>query len=81
LTKYPEACTKIDSDGKFYVSDGTSRICNDYFIPSQKTIAGAWYWTAEVMRIDQNIQRTNPNRLSMEISEAKYMRISKRNCR
>lgn len=79
LKKYPTAVTKVDNNGMYYVSDGTSRLCEEYMIPSQKTVAEAWYWVSEVIKIDQNIQRTNPNRMDIGTFEKKFDRISKRN--
>jgi hypothetical protein len=65
----------------YYVSDGSSRICEEYMIPSQKTVFEAWYWIAETIKIDQNIQRTHPNRMDIGTFEKKFDRISKRNIR
>jgi hypothetical protein len=48
-------------------------------IPSQKTVFDAWFWVSEVIKIDQNIQRTHPNRLDVDTFEKKFERISKRN--
>ena len=79
LKKYPTAVTKMDRNGLYYVSDGTKRLCEEYMIPSQKTVAAAWYWIAETIRIDQNIQRTHPNRMSIGSFEKKFNRISNRN--
>jgi hypothetical protein len=48
-------------------------------IPAQSTVALAWHWLGEIIRIDKNIQRTNPNRLSTTDFEKKFNRVSKRN--
>jgi len=69
----------MDRNGLYYVSDGTKRLCEEYMIPSQKTVAAAWHWVAETIRIDQNIQRTHPNRMSIGCFEKKFNRISNRN--
>jgi hypothetical protein len=79
LKKYPTAVTKMDRNGLYYVSDGTKRLCEEYMIPSQKTVAAAWHWVAETTRIDQNIQRTHPNRMDIGSFEKKFNRISNRN--
>ena len=79
LKKYPTAVTKMDRNGLYYVSDGTKRLCEEYRIPPQKTVAGAWHWIAETIRIDQNIQRTHPNRMDIGSFEKKFNRISNRN--
>lgn len=81
LRKYPSAITKVDNAGLYYVSDGTDRICKEYMIPSQKTVAEAWYWVHECIKINQNIERTHPNRMDIDSFENKFNRISKRNKR
>ena len=81
LKKYPTAVTKMDRNGLYYVSDGTNRLCEEYMIPSQKTVGEAWHWIAETIRIDQNIQRTHPNRMDIGSFEKKFNRISNRNKR
>ena len=81
LKKYPTAVTKMDNNGLYYVSDGSKRIGEDYMIPSQKTVFDALFWVSEVIKIDQNIQRTHPNRLDAASFEKKFERISKRNSR
>jgi hypothetical protein len=48
-------------------------------IPAQSTVVLAWHWLGEIIRIDKNIQRTNPNRLSTTDFEKKFNRVSKRN--
>ena len=80
LNKFPNASTQRSSDGKFFVSDGVGNaLSTDYMIPNQKTVAEAWFWMAETMRIDQNIERTHPKRMDLKSFEAKFARISKRN--
>lgn len=69
----------MDRNGLYYVSDRTKRLCEEYMIPSQKTVAAAWHWIAETIRIDQNIQRTHPNRMDIGSFEKKFNRISNRN--
>jgi hypothetical protein len=78
--KYPKAKTVKDSTGLYYVHDGEGNfLTNEYMIPNQKTIAEAWYWFADTMKVNQNIERTNPNRMDLKSFEAKFARLSKRN--
>jgi hypothetical protein len=80
LRKFPNASTKTTVDGRFYVSDGEGNsLTSDYMIPPQLNVAMAWFWLAETMKVDQNIQRTNPNRVEMMFDEKKFNRISRRN--
>ena len=80
LKKYPNASTQQTSDGKFFVSDGVGNaLSTEYMIHNQKSVGEAWFWMAETMRIDQNIERTHPNRMDLKSFEAKFARISKRN--
>ena len=79
-SQYPNACTCMTSSGLFYVSDGTGNIItSDYMLPAQPTVTLAWYWIAEILRIDNNIQRTNPKRMDNASFERKFNRISRRN--
>lgn len=80
LKKFPKASTMRTVDGKFYVSDGEGNtLTAEYMIPPQKSVSMAWFWLAETMKVDQNIQRTNPNRVEMAFNEKKFNRISRRN--
>jgi hypothetical protein len=80
LKKFPKASTRTTVDGRFYVSDGEGNaLTSDYMIPPQLNVAMAWFWLAETMKVDQNIQRTNPNRVEMMFDEKKFNRISRRN--
>ena len=80
LNRYPKASTQRTSDGKFFVSDGVgNELQKEYMIPPQATVAAAWYWMAETMRVNQNIERTHPNRMDLKSFEDKFARISKRN--
>jgi len=80
LTKYPKASTQRTSDGKYFVSDGVgNELMKEYMIPTQDTVAAAWFWLADVMKVNQNIERTHPNRMDLKSFEAKFARISKRN--
>ena len=80
LKKYPNASTQQTSDGKFFVSDGVgNEVMTEYMIPTQNTVAAAWFWLADTMKIHQNIERTHPKRMDLKSFEAKFARISKRN--
>jgi len=80
LKKFPKALTKMTHGGLYYVSDGEGNtLTSEYMIPAQPTVALAWHWLGEIIRIDANIQRTNPKRLSSVDFEKKFHRISKRN--
>ena len=80
LKKFPNALTKMTRGGLYYVSDGEGNsLTSEYMIPAQSTVALAWHWLGEIIRIDKNIQRTNPKRLSTTDFEKKFNRVSKRN--
>ena len=82
LKKFPNALTKMTSGGKFFVSDGEGNsLTSEYMIPTQSSVSMAWFWLSEIIRIDKNIQRTNPNRLSSADFEKRFNRVSKRNKR
>ena len=80
MAKYPNAKTMVDSSGLYYVHDGGDNfLTTEYMIPNQKTVAEAWFWFADTMKINQNIERTHPKRMELKSFEAKFARISKRN--
>ena len=80
LGKYPNAKIKVNGGGKFYISDGTgNKLESEYMIPPQETVKMAWYWFSEIIKTNQNIQRTHPNRMDLAAFERKFSRISKRN--
>ena len=80
MNKFPNASTQRSSDGKFFVSDGVgNEVMTEYMIPTQNTVAAAWFWLADTMKIHQNIERTHPKRMDLKSFEAKFARISKRN--
>jgi|SRR5210317_564730 hypothetical protein len=80
LNKYPKASTQRTSDGKYFVSDGVgNKLLKEYFIPPQKTVTLAWFFFDHIIKINQNIERTDPNRMDLKSFEAKFARISKRN--
>ena len=80
MAKYPNAKTMVDSNGLYYVHYGEDNfLTTEYMIPNQKTVAEAWFWIADVMKVNQNIERTHPKRMDLKSFEAKFARISKRN--
>lgn len=80
LKKYPNAKTKMDTQGKYYVSDGIgSHVGVLFFIPPQDSVFDAWKWAVESIRVQQNINRTHPDKYEMPFDEKKYSRISRRN--
>jgi hypothetical protein len=80
LKKFPKAVTMRTTDGKFYVSDGEGNtLTTEYMIPPQKSVYMAWMWLAETVKVNQNIERTNPNKIEMVFDENKFNRISNRN--
>jgi len=80
IKQYPKAKTVVDSNGLYYVYDGEDNfLTKEYMIPNQKTVAEAWYWFADTMKINQNIERTHPKRMDLKSFEAKFARLSKRN--
>jgi hypothetical protein len=82
LKKYPNASTQMTEGGLYFVSDGTdNKLLEEYMIPPQSSVAEAWYWMAETMRVNQNIERTHPNRMDIGTFEKKFNRISQRNRR
>jgi len=82
LKKYPLASTKMNASGKFIVSDGEGNtLLDQYMIPPQQSVAMAWFWLGEIVRIDKNIERTNPIRTGYTFDEKKFNRVSNRNKR
>ena len=82
LKAIPTACTQRTATGNYYVSDGDGNtLANEYMIPPSSSVKMAWFWLSEVIRIDKNIERTNPNRMDIGDFEKKFNRISKRNKR
>ena len=63
---------------KFNLGEGATLV-DDYMIPPQKSVALAWYWVNEIIKVNQNIERTHPNRMDIGTFERKFNRISKRN--
>lgn len=80
LKKYPNASTRIASDGKYYVVTGEGgSIGSDFMIPTQDSVALAWYWASRSIQLKQNLDRTHPDRTSMSFDEKKFNRVSRRN--
>lgn len=82
LKSFPNAKTQINKEGKYYVADGDGGIIGEEFlIPPQSDVMSAWKWAAESVRVGQNIERTSPERMSLDSFEKKFDRISNRNKR
>jgi len=72
----------MTKDGQYYVSNGEGGLIgSEQLIPAQSDVMNAWYWAAESVKIQQNIERTSPNRMSLDSFEKKFERISNRNKR
>ena len=77
---YPNAKIKVNSKGKFYISDGIgNQLESEYMIPPQQTIKMAWYWLSRIIKTNQNIQRTHPSRMDLVIFERRFRRLANRN--
>jgi hypothetical protein len=82
LKAFPNAKTHMTKDGQYYVSNGEGGIIgSEHLIPAQSNVMNAWYWAAESVKIERNIERTSPNRMSLDSFEKKFERISNRNKR
>lgn len=82
LKVYPKATTQMTNDGMYYVSTGTDEcIMSEYMIPPQKDVYNAWSVLNDTIKINQNIQRTHPNRLDSASFEKRFHRVSRRNKR
>lgn len=80
LKVIPNARTQRTKSGTYYVSDGEGNsLATEYMIPPSSSVQMAWFWLSEIIRIDKNIERTNPNRMDIGVFEKKFQRISKRN--
>jgi hypothetical protein len=78
--KYPNAKTQINSNGQYYVSDGIgSTIGSEFMIPPQPNVQMAWYWANECVKLEQNLNRTHPDKFSMDFDEKKFDRVARRN--
>jgi len=80
LKKYPNASTRADSEGKFYLSDGFGgRVGEEYMLPPTKTVWQAWEHALRYgIQLHQNLQRTHPDKGLSDKAEAKVMRINRR---
>jgi hypothetical protein len=67
LKQYPNALTKIDKKGKYYVDNGEGKrlIGKELMIPNFDTIEEAWVKTHQAIKIGE-ILDTNNNRFSDE---------------
>ena len=79
LNMYPKSKVYM-TNGRYYVWDGEgNKLHNEYMIPPQQTSRMAWYWFDSIIKTNQNIQRTHPNKMSLESFNKKFQRISNRN--
>tara|TARA_R110000803_G_scaffold59522_2_gene118208 strand:+ start:3301 stop:3597 length:297 start_codon:yes stop_codon:yes gene_type:complete len=80
LKKYPNATTRMNSTGEYYITNGEGGVIGtDILLPSHKSVQMAWYWAAECIRFTQNINRTHPMRAELSYDEKKFNRVSRRN--
>jgi hypothetical protein len=77
-SKYPTAKTSVDTNGKYFVSDECGKLMKEYFIPNQTKVFPAWHAVYDIIKIDQNIQRSHPDRMTLKLDESKSFRITKR---
>jgi hypothetical protein len=80
LKLYPNAKTSVNSNGMYYLS-GVGSLLDEYMIPPQKSVYNIWSVVSDTIKINQNIQRTHPNRMNLQFDEKKFERISSRNKR
>jgi len=77
-SEYPTAKTAADNNGKYFVSDDNGKLMKAYFIPNQTKVFAAWHAVYDIIKIDQNIQRTHPNKMDLASDAKKAMKIEKR---
>jgi hypothetical protein len=80
LKKYPNATTRANTDGTFYLSDGYGGVIGeDYMLPPTKSVWMAWEHALRYgIQLHQNLLRTHPSKMSGDRVEAKIMRINRR---
>jgi len=80
LKKYPNATTKTNNDGRFYLTDGYgSVIGEEYMLPPAKSVWDAWENALQYgIKLHQNLLRTHPSKGLSDKAEAKVMRINRR---
>jgi len=80
LKRYPNASTKTNSDGRFYLTDGFGGVIGEeYMLPPAKSVWDAWENALQYgIKLHQNLLRTHPSKMSADKIEAKVMRINRR---
>ena len=80
LKQYPDASTRANSSGKFYITDGYGGVIGeDYMLPATACVWDAWEAALQYgIKLHQNLLRTHPNKMSSDKVEAKIMRINRR---
>ena len=80
LKRYPNATTKTNSDGRFYLTDGYGNVIGEeYMLPPAKSVWDAWENALQYgIKLHQNLLRTHPSKMSADKVEAKIMRINRR---
>ena len=80
LKKYPNASTRANSDGKFYITDGYGGVVGqDYMLPPSACVWDAWEAALQYgIKLHQNLLRTHPSKGLSDKVEAKIMRINRR---
>ena len=78
--KVPNASTKANSEGKYYIIDGYGGVIGeDYMLPPAKSVWDAWEYALQYgIQLHQNLLRTHPNKGLSDKAEAKIMRINRR---
>ena len=76
LKRYPNATTRVNSDGRFYITDGHGGVIGeDYMLPPAKCV---WDALQYGIKLHQNLLRTHPSKGLSDKAEAKVMRINRR---
>ena len=80
LKRYPNASTRANIDGKFYITDGYGGVVGeDYMLPPATRVWDAWENALQYgIKLHQNLLRTHPNKMSSDKVEAKILRINRR---
>ena len=78
LKIYPGAIAARDEFGKWYIYHKEQDIFEEFFFPHTDTEFDAWKCGSLTAKTMQNFNRTHPNKLDLEVSEAKTSRIRRR---
>ena len=80
LKRYPNATTRTNSDGRFYLTDGYGNVIGEeYMLPPAKSVWDAWENALQYgIKLHQNLLRTHPSKGLSDKAEAKVMRINRR---